>query len=163
MRSTDDGTTWDAPGTNLTEALGGSQQAQIGPPGGVQLPSGRLVQAAHGGNNSSAAAGFALISDDGGVTWRQGLGVPFNGSEVVGGGESQLVDIPRRGAHSLALFIRVSSRNADLNHAISISDDEGETWSEPLLVPYITGPTCQGSVARRADVRLLMSAPNNRQ
>ena len=41
--------------------------------------------------------------------------------------------------------------DVDRHHALSLSDDAGETWSTPTLVDALTGPTCEGSVARRAD------------
>ena len=43
-----------------------------GPPGGVQLPSGRLVQAVHGINGT-----YAIWSDDHGTTWKHGTNITF--------------------------------------------------------------------------------------
>ena len=55
----DNGLTWGKP-TNLTAAIG---VLALGPPGGVQLASGRLVMAVHGANGTAA-----LYSDDAGAT-----------------------------------------------------------------------------------------------
>jgi hypothetical protein len=78
--SSDSGATWTAP-TNITNDIG---VLAIGPPGGVQLSSGRLVQAVHGARGTAA-----LFSDDGGVSWRLGSPVAFP-SGVASGGESQV-------------------------------------------------------------------------
>lgn len=150
-RSADGGATWDV-AANMTRAMG---SVAPGPGAGVQLRSGRLALAVH------AATNCALLSDDGGVTWRKGGDVPFNGSGLASGGESQLVDDPARGPNALIMFIRVSSSNADWNHALAESDDAGESWRPPRVVPQVTGPTCEGSIGRRADGTILLSAPNN--
>lgn len=151
-RSADDGATW-SDAANLTDAVGGA--LALGPPGGVQLASGRLVLAAHAGGN------FALTSEDGGTTWQRGGVVNFGASGLTSGGESQLVDTPARGPLALAMTVRVGSSSADRNHALVTSADGGATWGTPSLLPMMTGPTCQGSIARAADGTLLLSAPYN--
>jgi len=50
--------------------------------------------------------------------------------------------------------------DVDRHHALSLSDDAGETWSTPTLVDALTGPTCEGSVARLADGTLPLSNPS---
>ena len=47
-----------------------------------------------------------------------------------------------------------------MNHAISMSNDGGSTWGVATPVLAARGPTCQGSIARLDDGRLLLSNPN---
>ena len=145
------GKTWSAP-VNLTDAIG---VVAVGPPGGVQLSSGRLVVAVHGGEYGTSA----LYSDDGAKSWVHGKNVTFPDG-IVSGGESSLVD-DGRSANSLAMTIRVSTKNVLVNHALSYSDDGGETWSNATAVQRQIGPTCQGGVGhRKVGGGLLVSWPN---
>ena len=152
-RSTDDGSTWSPP-ANLTDGVGGG--LALGPPGGVQLASGRLVLAAH------AATNFALRSDDGGASWARGGAVDWNASGMASGGEAQLVDDPARGPDALAMFVRVGvAGDGDRSHALVFSDDAGESWGAPVETTMVTGPSCEGSIGRLPNGTLLLSAPNN--
>jgi hypothetical protein len=152
-RSTDNGVTW-SPAVNMTNVFG-SANCQLGPPGGVQLANGRLVLAVHGENGTAA-----LFSDDGGHKWQLGEPVKFPADGSIGnGGESQLVD-DKRGPLGLSMIIRVSSKDVLMNHAIAQSDDGGASWGMARVVTQLTGPTCQGSISRLDDGRLLMSAPH---
>lgn len=153
VRSDDLGRSWSTP-RNLTEHLGGP--LALGPPGGVQLKSGRLALAVHNGSGT-----FALLSDDGGSTWHAGKPVGF-AEGLSNGGESQLVD-DLRGPDTLSMIIRVGNRNPLYTHAIAQSDDAGETWSvNATVVTNATGPTCEGSIGRlESDGSLLVSAPHN--
>eukprot|EP00038_Savillea_parva_P003699 m.129121 g.129121 ORF g.129121 m.129121 type:complete len:561 (-) comp11252_c0_seq14:899-2581(-) len=149
-RSLDSGRSFSA-SVNITDTVG---PVAVGPPGGVQLHSGRLVVAVHGANGT-----MALFSDDGGETWQHGSPVGFSRG-VVNGGESQLID-DLRGPNTLSMLIRVSSPNVLENHAIAQSDDGGQSWNtNATLIPVATGPTCQGSIARLPTGDLLVSAPH---
>lgn len=152
-RSTDDGSTW-TPATNLTDAVGGG--VALGPPGGVQLASGRLVLAAH------TSVNFALFSDDGGASWARGGAVDWNASGMASGGEAQLVDDPASGPSALAMFVRVGvAGDGDRNHALVFSDDAGASWGTPVETSMVTSPSCEGSIGRLTNGTLLLSAPNN--
>ena len=157
--STDSGKSWSKP-ANITAALGsGKLGLAVGPPGGVQLnssASGRLVLAVHGGECNGTCA---LYSDDGAKSWKLGEPVPFPPG-IGNGGESQLVD-DLRGPNTLTMTIRVSTADPAVNHAVARSEDGGETWSTAVAVPAVTGPTCEGSIGRLSDGRLLLSSPNN--
>jgi len=148
-RSTDNGATW-SEAINLTASVGPLALGQ-----GVQLTDGRLALSPHADSN------FALLSDDFGASWHRGGSVPFNGSGLASGGESQLVDNPAKGPKALVMTIRVEGPDGDRHHALSESEDAGETWSVPVLVPSMTGPSCEGSVGRWANGTLLLSAPDN--
>ena len=71
--SADDGVSWSA-STNVTSALKPNPDPKAwvasGPPGGVQLPSGRLVTAAYYNRASDGGTrAYAVYSDDHGKTW----------------------------------------------------------------------------------------------
>jgi len=189
-RSTDGGLTWGA-SANLTAALAFTLDptnafAASGPPGGLQLPSGRLIGAMYyvGLNGSRSAA---LLSDDHGATWRRGADVPVsqqplpNASSVVYfSGESQVAPYPDGGPMAVAILLRVrgdfvasargrqvwraasagrtSPAAVDHNHALAISLDGGESWGAARLLP-LTSSYCEGSVAWDG-TRLLLSAPS---
>ena len=152
VRSVDGGCTWGRP-ANWTATVGGP--LALGPPGGVQLPSGRLVQPAH-----AAGGTFALLSDDGGKTWRRGQTVPFPAG-VVSGGEAQAVAVPGLGPAALAMTIRVATRDVEVNHAVALSSDGGDSWAAAAPAPFARGPTCQGSIALGGGPgHLRLSAPH---
>jgi len=152
--SHDNGVTWADP-FNITSKISATLGVAIGPPGGVQLPSGRLVLAVHGGACNGTCA---MYSDDGMQSWKIGNPVPFP-TGVGNGGESQLVD-DLRCSNCLTMSIRVSTKDPEVNHAIAQSDDGGETWKPATPVLAARGPTCEGSIARQSDRSILVSNPN---
>lgn len=116
-RSTDGGLTW-GPSTNITASLQFTLDVAhpfvaTGPPGGLSLPSGRLVGAMYyNGVNGTRSA--ALFSDDHGATWARGTDVPVsqkpfpNASSVVyQGGESQVARLEQAGPGGLVMLMRV--------------------------------------------------------
>ena len=130
--SRDEGSTWSPPveasqppgmhcGSMWPAALGAS----------VVLPCGR---------NASAR------SDDGGRTWTPSSTAVSLDPNVTGLGEVQL-SADGRSPTSLSMFIRASSHDGWLNHAIAQSDDGGDTWSAARLLPLV-GATCEGSIGR---------------
>jgi len=155
ISSTDNGATWSAP-VNHTAQLG---PLCIGPPGGVQLPSGRLVSAAHR-CDGGGCLNLAFYSDDHAESWKLGAAVESS-APITSLTESQLID-DGRSSTSLSLFMRANSDNPLANHALATSDDGGETWSRATLLSALVGPSCQGSIARRPGGGLLLSAPCSR-
>lgn len=116
-RSKDGGRSW-GPSTNLTSSL----KLQLdptkpfvatGPPGGLQLDSGRLVGAFYyNGLNGTRSA--AIFSDDHGASWKRGADVyvsatplPNATSVVYNGGESQVARYPSGGSSGLVMLMRV--------------------------------------------------------
>jgi sialidase-1 len=149
--SADDGLSWAAP-LNRTDTLKPTKQHDLwvatGPPGGIQLASGRLITAAYYNPPDGRTASYAIFSDDHGQTWKRGADVGYGDSAKLG--ESQIAAVnegPNKG--KLAMFIRAIA--ADLNyteahHAIAISGDEGQTWEIPARMIDEGGAFCLGSV-----------------
>lgn len=67
-----------------------------------------------------------------------------------------------RTPRSLAMLFRGASAPL-VNHAISTSEDGGETWTSPRPLPSLAGPTCQGSVGAFPSHpgQVLLSAPHS--
>jgi sialidase-1 len=139
IKSTDEGATWSQP-VDITPGTG---KHELGPGVGIQLQSGRLLVQHYKG---------VIFSDDHGKSWKSGGEAPgeFNETQVV-----ELTD-------GSLLFSR---RNAP-NRVMLISEDKGESWTQPVANPYLPDPDCQGSLIRytRQDQgdsknRLLFSNP----
>ena len=174
-RSTDGGVTWGA-SVNLTASLKieldpAKPFLATGPPGGIQLRSGRLIGAFYyNGRNGTRSA--SIFSDDHGAGWTRSDDVrvslkplPNASSVVYMGGESQVAQSPMGGPNDLVMLMRVrgdfptppppppastpapSAPNAvDHNHATAVSSDGGASWSAARLLP-IQSPYCEGSIA----------------
>lgn len=183
--SADGGVHW-SPSTNMTAALKPNPDPKAwvatGPPGGVQLASGRLVTAAYFNRPDGGTRAYAVWSDDHGKSWQRGAPVGINltpGSSVWGGGESQVV--PFGGGNGLVMLIRArttfsSRRNngpADIsssfllpqdvshNHALSFSKDGGSTWSNSTRMSGVKTVDCEGSLQAADNGDLLMSSPDS--
>lgn len=175
-RSADGGVTWGT-SSNITGVFTDVPVPFVGtgPPGGIQLPNGRLIAALYyncPGNESSCPSkstrSFSLFSDDHGSSWQRGANVQ-PGPTVYMGGESQVA--PYGSAGNLAMLMRVrgdfpplqglAARAVDHNHALAISSDAGATWSNATLL-RLQSTYCQGSLISSADGSLLMSAPSTR-
>ena len=171
-RSTDGGESW-GPSTNLTASLKleldpKSTFVATGPPGGVQLASGRLVGGFYyNGLNGTRSA--AIFSDDHGATWRRGAEVfvsqtplPNASSVVYMGGECQVTRYAPAGPQGLVMLMRVRgdfpTNAVDHNHATAISRDGGETWTVASLI-HATSSYCEGSITTVGD-SVLISAPS---
>eukprot|EP01052_Picozoa_sp_SAG31_P011498 SAG31_NODE_652_length_13181_cov_14.268155_7_plen_478_part_00 len=106
-----------------------------GPPGGMVLPSGRIVSEFYrmGGANGSSAA--ALLSDDHGRTFSP------SANSVLGGGEGTIATAPNG---SLILNTRASN-NLRLQ---AESRDGGEHWSSPARRLLGFGSNAEGAMIR---------------
>ena len=144
MRSLDTyGEKW-AP-LNYSRLGSGHHPVTVGPTPGIQLPSGRLVVAAH-----QSAYAEALLSDDGGLSWRR-TGPAANGT-IPSGGEGEIALAPNG---SLVINLRHSNPYKRL---LSWSDDDGETWSAPAIYPMPElGGSCEGSMITIGDAMLTAS------
>lgn len=164
-RSTDDGLTWSAP-EDITRSVRRPDAISVGSPGvGIQLehgphkgrillplyevmpPTGRRLQCYN----------CAVISDDGGVSWRLGARVPEAGPKGEAD-ECQLVELSDG-------TVVMSARQADGKFRKGTrSRDGGETWEPRQDAPDLVAPPCMGSILRTAATGetgvLLASVPN---
>ena len=146
-RALDAGATRWGPATPLVDASGAAIEAAVpGPPGGLVFEvAGRQRIAIAVGR--SGRGGAALLSDDGGATWR------FSAPANPRGGEAQ---IAMAGNGSLLLNSRGPVQGVRWQ---SESRDGGETWSQPRVLDFGFGSSCEGSLLAPDACSLLFSQP----
>ncbi len=173
QRSDDHGWTWTPPREITQEVTTPGADWRwyaTGPGHGIQLTqgphAGRLLAPANHSDHDRSAdsphearnASHVLISDDHGKTWRVGGKVPTTGPNVRPW-EATLAQRPDG-------RVLLNARNQPVDHAPrvqAISEDGGETFAEPYLVPELIEPResgigCQGALLRVGDM-LLLSNP----
>jgi sialidase-1 len=152
LRSVDFGASWTLGAT--LPVLPAWSWVATGPPGSLELPSGRLVVPFDFSGPSQPFAAAAFLSDDGGGTWRASAGM------LPGGNEAQAALLPwaaSKGAGTLHLSARASHGTSRL---AAQSTDGGNTWSAPW--PTVAEGMCEGSVvALPSSRRLVMSSAYN--
>ncbi len=131
--SDDNGVSWSDP-VDLTDASRDMNDSKwrvtvIGPGGGIQLQSGRLIVPAW---KYEPFQDFTMLSDDHGKTWRRGQLVP----NPAGGDESQLVEL----ADGRVLIDM--RQNKGPHRWISTSEDGGFSWSAPYPGNQVTPVAC---------------------
>lgn len=156
LRSLDFGATWALSTAALPVAAAWSWVA-TGPPGGLALPSGRLVVPIDRSGPGLPFASTAFLSDDAGATWRVSAGA------VAGGNEAQCAALPWRSNATLHLSARASDGAGTRLAAESV--DGGATWSAPWRT--VAESECEASVvALPRSRRLVLSSafsPEKRQ
>jgi len=122
-----------------------------GPPGGLELQTGRLVSPMNYQDAAVKGVSSAFLSDDGGATWRMSKG------SVALGNEDQVAELAWR-SNASASVLHLSMRStAGGSRLAAESEDGGETWSAPW--PTIAEDECEGSVlALPRSRRLVMSS-----
>ena len=149
-RSDDDGATWTAR-REVTAAVKDPNWGwyATGPGHGIQLTrgahKGRLVvpcdcrDSKGRGQWNAKGHSLAVLSDDGGKTWRRGrmTAASMNECEVV-----ELADG--------RLLLSMRNYRGKNRRAFAHSDDGGESWSEPKNHQQVYCPTCQSSIHRHA-------------
>mmetsp|Transcript_75750 Transcript_75750/g.239556 ORF Transcript_75750/g.239556 Transcript_75750/m.239556 type:complete len:511 (+) Transcript_75750:3-1535(+) len=143
----------------------------MGPPGSVQLRSGRVVAPGyrsyirgldHHENTlptsqlyNNFAVGFVIISDDEGETWRL---QDFPVGE--GGNEHQLVELA--GGSALLSNSRALATGSQQSRLQSWSRDSGETWAPSGYVPELPQPFngCQGSTVGAPGNKVYSAVPD---
>jgi len=134
-----------------------------GPPGSIQLVSGRiLVPAYHGLFRSNSGNLFSylhtLYSDDEGATWHRGASRPFGETHLLMN-EVQAVEL-RNGS---VLFVSRAGGTfwEVMSHLAARSDDGGETFTKPHVVDDLRQPIdgCEGSLARGTSGQLMWVSP----
>ena len=156
LRSTDGGAHWGAPQALPASALpAGLTWVATGPPGSIRLASGRLVVPVDVQAPSLPYSSGALLSDDGGATWRLS-------SLVKGGNEAQAVALPWKAAGAVHLSMRSAGGASRLG---AESADGGSTWGAPW--DTISETECEGSVvalpAARGGPLLVLSSAFSRK
>ena len=108
-----------------------------------------VIQANYRGSGTAADVGFAILSDDGGTTWRPSAGI------VPACNEGQVA--PAQNGSLL-----MNCRTDGYHRLLSWSDDRGDSWSPPIswyFGPPGSGSPCEGSVVR-ASAELLAFSNN---
>ena len=158
--SDDDGITWSNPVYHPELVLDGWKWVGLGPPGGIQLSSGRLLIPSYHTNkfkgDGCVSKGHTLISDDHGATWSIGsssFGEPFMANEC------QAVELANGN-------ILIAARTISTYRIQIISSDGGITFQAPTVVPHDylqqTIEGCEGSIVRDPSTgALYFSNPNN--
>ena len=165
--SDDDGETW-SPAEDITACFDGFRSGYafsiiaIGPGHGIQLTNNRLIVPAWvspgtgPGSHRPNRCG-CIFSDDGGMTWQAGGMIPdslscCNEAEMVQLQDGRLLINMRHAGNSEGVpSIDVSNR------AIAYSDNNGQSWSEPIADPQLPDPVCFASIIRYDASTLLFS------
>lgn len=154
MRSTDHGQTWSDP-VSLYETCDKEDWRwyATGPCHGIQLQrgehAGRLVVPANfsvvGGGGNDHLGAHALLSDDGGATWRIGaVDDSHVGENELNPNESAVVEL----ADGRLLFnTRDQGGTSRATRAVTYSEDGGETFTGPYSAEEnLVGPVCQAAL-----------------
>ena len=172
-KSTDEGKTWskfvttsDVKGQkeytekNFLQGFGGSPvKVGAGPVHGIQTTKGRLIAPSYCGRTieGKPRGGSCIIySDDGGKTWAAGGTIPL--VDDLGHGECTVVE---RSDGSLLMNMRTGAPGLyGIGYrTVSISTDDGATWSKPVLDKNLPGPGCQASMIRLNEKEILFLNP----
>ena len=157
MRSADLGETWSEI-RDIGDSVrpGNWSWYAMGPCHAIQLRSGRLlVPANHAvwkkdGPGSGPYISHVLFSDDHGTSWRLGGEIGEYTNEC---SAAQLPD--GRLYMNMRSFLKRGYR------AVSVSSDEGITWTEPELDPQLPDPCCQASVICVGDTLYFSNAADS--
>jgi sialidase-1 len=149
QRSDDLGRSWTEP-AEITEAVSrpGWRWYATGPARGLQLTDGRiLVPANHSGpgpDGQQVYSGHAVVSDDGGRTWRLGF-VARSRPGVLEPNESAVTELP----DGRVLFLSRNEADVPQHHRlVAVSSTGGETLDRPYAVRAdLAGTKAQAGVA----------------
>lgn len=164
LRSEDAGLTWSGPADLAGEIAGGDETFVPGPGVGILTKAGRLVIPGYTNLYNAErvredSRSRALLSDDGGHSWRLGAPVGYGMTN-----ESQAVELADG---SLVINCRVQKSFPDHPgcRVVAVSRDGGETWSEPFLAHELNESPCQAGFIRFAGAdgrpRLVFSNPDS--
>ncbi len=136
IHSDDDGLTWSDP-MDITESVKDPswRSAWFSPGSGLQLQSGRLLLPFSVADGEGAMLSYATVSDDHGASWRSvgPIGERTN--------ECMLAQL-----HDGTLVCNLRSMQGKNQRAVSLSKDDGESWSPIVHDPALVEPVCQGSL-----------------
>jgi sialidase-1 len=133
-KSSDNGHTW-SKASDISSQVVGSDWSWVatGPPGSVQLDTGRIVVPADHRSASAGAGSHVFFSDDMGASWTLG-------ELLREGNECQAASL---GNNNVILGMRPESGQPRL---FSTSSDGGETWSKAFSPTNMVDPGCEGSI-----------------
>lgn len=160
-KSQDDGRTWSHPAeiTNQVKEKNWQWYA-TGPGVGIQIKTGphagRLVIPCDHTAPVYHFGAHVIYSDDGGETWNRSNPIKptCNESQIVELNDGRLMMNMRSQENKAAGRLRNGYRS------IALSNDGGETWTEPTFDEHLGDPVCQASIIRYDEGRLLFSHPN---
>jgi sialidase-1 len=156
MRSDDDGVSFSTP-REITDVIARYRRKGVawrvvgdGCGHGIQLGSGRLVEAlwlsdssqAHGGGHRPGNVGV-IYSDDHGATWNIGDWVIRNSAEFPNPSETCAVEL----SDGRVLFnTRVESER--YRRVVTLTNDVAGPWGQPHYDEHLFGPWCEASLLR---------------
>ncbi|MBN1396289.1 MAG: exo-alpha-sialidase [Pirellulales bacterium] len=147
--SKDNGATWSAPSVVYDGPLD-DRDSSI-----CQLPNGRLLCNFFTYDNGSGAT-YITTSDDLGATWSAPSQITadryYTSSPIIRLSSGRLV---------LGLYA-VNSTNTWANGAVATSDDDGDTWSNPIQIPTSVKLNAETSVIELTDGTLWAALRNNK-
>ncbi len=142
--SDDDGQTWSSPVYHPELVHSDWKWVGLGPPGGIQLTSGRLLIPGYHTikwkGDGCASRGHTIYSDDHGATWSIGsaeFGQPYLANEC------QAVEL-QNGS------VLINARTVTNQRVQVVSNDGGLTFGEPFVPDLLLQPLegCEGSLVR---------------
>lgn len=151
-KSSDNGITWSSP-SDITASVRPNTDMQLNPgPGhGIQLSDGRLVIPYYTrdlNTGASSAVPRAIYSDDDGLTWQIGNGVP----RVTSTGQTKPISLVEPSIvetdNGLFMTTRTRAFAPNTNRSESWSTDGGITWSTAQQDASLPDANVQGSVQR---------------
>jgi len=172
-KSVDEGLTWsplikssDEPKAkeyskdSFLKEFGGSPiHVGAGPVHGIHTKKGRLIAPSYVGrtvNGKRQGQSCIIFSDDSGKTWKAGGLIPYVSDFRTG--ECTIVE---RSDGSLLMNMRASGPSSYSfgYRTISVSNDDGMTWSVPRAEKGLPGPACQASIMRLNENEILFLNP----
>lgn len=162
-KSDDDGLAWSEP-VEITDSVKDPSWSYVGtgPGHGIQLTSGRLLIPSWcdetpgpvkwrepGFGMGAVQSSYMIFSDDDGESWQRGEMLTRDASD-----ECEAVETADG-----SVYVTARSRQGRKCRGLAWSRDGGESWSEVEYEASLPEPSCQGSIVRLDEDRVLMTHP----